>query len=714
MVFPESMESRTPLDSRIPDTSGSSFDKGGRWKRGGAASNSKVHINRKRDRPTASELCGSGDSTESNLFPLDEFNETEEKRKEKGRLCQFISDKVKTQTSRQPQIPMAAAKKRRKAKQKEKNQHLKMARSKQGDMPSVKCEVSTGTSLRRNNGFRDPCTLASRQDNAKHPLPLAASFMGQQPETITARSFHRKEADVTHESLCDSDSGTDEDIPQKPEPKQDQISLDLPIPRKKSRSSDAAVRRSSAGSNSTLGPDSTTATEHLETFSAYSADPSPAKTNATASEETIESGTLSITRAQPRRKPKRKGFGSTVTKKRKFRFKKIDALGENYFQQQKNPPADGLNQIFGAALSPMPKRKDCASSQSCFSLSRNKGRATTAAAQKQQYDEEILVDSPEVSSVRRSKRKSIRRKSPEVIEIEDESETEELLEQVRTCHFNLSCRLTACYQSDLSMELSRIAVGKKVFREGCRATFTPTCQLRLLFKSTSSKTRSTNKVGSERLNLSLKDESLQEIKYFNDDESIADVETGAPSTLFLSLRVMKNASNGLDKYTNAYDPQNESLAERRYLVLEFRDDETFQKLVSKMQEELPHFVNELSQLRSVSEAALFCAAFESDNEVQEKQKRRIRGKDQAKCTFLEDKEEDSVLVVYPFDGDSKAIDEAGKDLPILSCNIDSNCDIETPTEYESTQQIVILAADYERLEPEVYLNDTIIDFFCHW
>lgn len=56
-------------------------------------------------------------------------------------------------------------------------------------------------------------------------------------------------------------------------------------------------------------------------------------------------------------------------------------------------------------------------------------------------------------------------------------------------------------------------------------------------------------------------------------------------------------------------PQNESTPKTRFLVLEFRGDETFRKLLATLEDNLPRFVNKLSRIQSTSEAYNFCAAF---------------------------------------------------------------------------------------------------------
>jgi hypothetical protein len=273
-------------------------------------------------------------------------------------------------------------------------------------------------------------------------------------------------------------------------------------------------------------------------------------------------------------------------------------------------------------------------------------------------------------------------------------------------------------QEVVCFDLTRIAIGKKIFKESCRAEFSPTSkELTLSYAAPnggSPRTRTSPKNALASIKLDLGSDNLREVKYFHGGETTSDDEDQQiPS--FISLDIKKSESNGLLQYANSYDPGLHSPKEKRFIVLEFRNnDDKFVELLARLQNELPHFVNDLSQLIELTDAYVYCGALCADNEKGSRRVRSGDAKKKGRSGFLASKDDDAVLVVYPFDGDSKKIDEAGDGLPILECTEGSGMDQTAFDTNESSLQIVIRARDYERLDPEVYLNDTIIDFFCQW
>lgn len=273
-------------------------------------------------------------------------------------------------------------------------------------------------------------------------------------------------------------------------------------------------------------------------------------------------------------------------------------------------------------------------------------------------------------------------------------------------------------QEVVSFNLTRIAIGKKIFKESCRADFSRTSkELTLSYGASnggSQRTGTSPKNGLASIKLDLGSDNLREVKFFRGGESTSDVEDQQISS-FISLDIKKSESNGLFQYANAYDPGLHSPKEKRFIVLEVRNnDDEFQHLVARLQNALPHFVNDLSELIVLTDAYVYCGALCADNEKGSRHMRSGDAKKKGRSGFLANKDDDAVLVVYPFDGDSKKIDEAGDGLPVLECAEGSGMDQTALDTNESSLQIVIRARDYDRLDPEVYLNDTIIDFFCQW
>jgi hypothetical protein len=86
--------------------------------------------------------------------------------------------------------------------------------------------------------------------------------------------------------------------------------------------------------------------------------------------------------------------------------------------------------------------------------------------------------------------------------------------------------------------------------------------------------------------------------------------------------------------------------------------------------------------------------------------------------------DDDVLVVYPFDGDEQLIEKAAEGLKEASgvgpYNGDSSpeavgdaMEIETKTG-ERHHFLTVRVEDYKRLEPGIFLNDTLVDFWMRW
>lgn len=372
------MDSRTKLGS-LPAKHGSSFENTERRRSlAGIFQAEFLAVDEEQDPPQASDSLRDDDSE------ILEFDVVDTLRKPKPN-SRLLSQRLKAQETKKPEKPMPTANTKRKRRNM-KNQHLQKAIAIQGDEPPKRQAVKI-PSTKATNSFRDPCSLV---DTHKKPASITSSFMGQSLETTTVRSIVKENA---FESLCESDSVTDEENPQQ-QPSQQQNDIDVRIPRKKHRTSDAALQRDSpTGLTSTFG--TLSATAYIDSLK-----PEPMK--------------LDLSRAQPpMQNSNRSAFGGLNARKKFQRAKKI-VPAECYLEDKKlRDAAAGLT-----------GRYACSQAESTLQQTKKNGTMRTKP-------EEILVDSPEPSPRRRKTRKSSCRSSIEVIEIDDESENDELLDKVR-------------------------------------------------------------------------------------------------------------------------------------------------------------------------------------------------------------------------------------------------------------------------------------------
>ena len=124
------------------------------------------------------------------------------------------------------------------------------------------------------------------------------------------------------------------------------------------------------------------------------------------------------------------------------------------------------------------------------------------------------------------------------------------------------------------------------------------------------------------------------------------------------------------------------------------------------------------------EAKHYCQALLDSNALSDDDVRKKKKKKKAYIPpeFLRDKPDDSVLLVYPFAGDASLMETAADGLNELSAFRHSKSDLpvkgKSDTEEESggsrSHYLTISVGDCRRLDPGVYLNDTLIDFFMQW
>lgn len=275
-------------------------------------------------------------------------------------------------------------------------------------------------------------------------------------------------------------------------------------------------------------------------------------------------------------------------------------------------------------------------------------------------------------------------------------------------------------------DIARLAIGSSVKRQAC--------QLRI-FKdgilSCSYLARSTEKLH----NIDFHDGEVEEVHYYVD--STVDISGRLPGDdaavepgPFIALKVHKTKSNGFSS-VSTYVP-GDSTEGRGLIVAEFRSDAdmaTFLKVVRENEFFSAYFSNE-SRLKC-NHAHLYSTALIADAR-KEALSRNKKVKCSSRVGFLAGKTSNDLLLRFPFGGDPRCIEAASEGLKEFQCfhcsdatdqETDSEGCEDPPLETHATEviedtrrkhHIEIRVEDFERLDPGVYLNDTLIDFFLQW
>jgi hypothetical protein len=285
----------------------------------------------------------------------------------------------------------------------------------------------------------------------------------------------------------------------------------------------------------------------------------------------------------------------------------------------------------------------------------------------------------------------------------------------------------------------RIAIGKKVFYSECRIAAQASA-LELFFRKPP---RGRNSSQGEQVEhcISLNKELLDGIKYYcgevNEDALDGEVE----QLSFLALLVEKTETNQLKKYSNWYKPiEAEEGNPTRFVLVEFRSDNDLLQLVEHMSA-IGIQVDALDAARANK-----CSKLLLDDSRMDRQ-RRLRSigslVSRINDAFLTGRKQSDILVIYPFDETAALIETAADGLdevrgvprdnastdhsnggaalvPAADSGQESTEDskdkenIMVKGKGQNRSHFTIAVSDYERLGPEEFLNDTLIDFWMRW
>lgn len=198
---------------------------------------------------------------------------------------------------------------------------------------------------------------------------------------------------------------------------------------------------------------------------------------------------------------------------------------------------------------------------------------------------------------------------------------------------------------------------------------------------------------------------------------------------FIALKAQKTKGNGFSSM-NSYIPGN-STDENGLIVAEFRSDADIATFMRVVQEhnELSDFFSRKNRL-SRDRAELYSKALVEDAK-KEALNRNKKVKSSNRVGFLAGKSSTDLLLRFPFGGDPNLIDAVANGLPEFQCPssadmneeeeqvsaIDEPSELCAPDGNEDIRRrhcVEIRVEDFERLDPGVYLNDTLIDFFLQW
>lgn len=190
------------------------------------------------------------------------------------------------------------------------------------------------------------------------------------------------------------------------------------------------------------------------------------------------------------------------------------------------------------------------------------------------------------------------------------------------------------------------------------------------------------------------------------------------------MRINPTESNRLTDYPRAYltDEQldrrdSTMLGKKRFIVIEFRKSDEFLKLLASMRKNpiLVNMLNDSAKLTSL-DSRFYSEVLRLDNNIE----RATRMKSLTRYEST-----NKVLLVYPFNGNDDAIENAAKGLKEAKIQIGKEnvvaVQAEVNNEASDAQDksvrghyLTIRDEDRHRLTNDEFLNDTLVDFWMQW
>ncbi len=295
--------------------------------------------------------------------------------------------------------------------------------------------------------------------------------------------------------------------------------------------------------------------------------------------------------------------------------------------------------------------------------------------------------------------------------------------------------------------MKRIAIGSKVFSESCSLVYQPGGNKQYFTLKIA--TGSDNQELEERSHQIDIDDSIKEMQYsisidkkegkmFEEEKTSSSSEDekkesgesstasksklsteGQSSTVnFLAFCISKNVKNELGMYNKCYKPDTEMDLFKRFIVVEFHNNDDLPMLLSLMK-------NNYTLSTMLGEKGL--AEDERNRYVEsfvrhdERLKERRRTRSTTNKSYLRNVKLDEVVLNFPFDATYAQLDDAAKGL-IEANGLSQNQDKKESATTSNDEKFVnvwkhshiIRGEDYERLNPGEYLNDALIDLWMTW
>lgn len=265
--------------------------------------------------------------------------------------------------------------------------------------------------------------------------------------------------------------------------------------------------------------------------------------------------------------------------------------------------------------------------------------------------------------------------------------------------------------------VNRIAFGRLVSNEGCSVQLTRGGVLEMNFRPPRVSGRTTrNSSGTNghtrHLALDLSGDILQ-LWYYRVRQGVDD----NPGS-FLALTTTRAFVERVQQFAPSYDPESDDSIER-FILIEFSEAQRLDTLIDAMKclPDLHPFFTEHAGIVRWDDARVYCRALLEDTPKEKKKK------EESTRDFLAGRRDEDVVLVYPFAGDKIEMEKAAEGLREFN-HFDSSSfpasahptalGKEEDSSATRTHCLTITVSDCNRLAPEEYLNDTLIDFFMKW
>ena len=396
----------------------------------------------------------------------------------------------------------------------------------------------------------------------------------------------------------------------------------------------------------------------------------------------------------------------------------------NVFKKNSNPKK-GSKITVGASLQQADPQRTASTNKSSRTIDRDANSGTNNKKTKNlNGGVEPIGLQPKL---RRSPRGAAKqKKEPEIVELDDSDDEEE--EDSKSAPPNDPLDEE---EGPIKYEAARISIGPIVMHVDCKVVYHPHGDIGLEFRHEKRRTRNSTSRGEgewTEIDIGMR-EHVQQFLYFSC--GTAEDEESFDSFSFFALTTTGKLTQKLKTISANFDPSREC-AERSFVVVEFREDGDLDRLV----QDLNHG-NRLEgqdgepQAIPAGMAQEYCTVLLKDSRAEEADRIKSfqptkpgssgsRGSSKtlssSSTSSSNGKGPSQVLLVYPFAGSDQAMEEAAQELHELKdgCKAPVAGAHGPKPSGRRDHFLSIELDDVQRLEPQEYLNDTLIDFWMRW